>query len=114
MPCVTEKGKIFKAEAGRLAWAPDGNGGLYSALHRWPEAVHRPICRHLHGCLVHGSEARLPVSLEPNYCSGPGLGVSWASNPPALSQSGSMGWRLTIAAAPPWQCRGPAPALRLG
>eukprot|EP00208_Stichococcus_sp_RCC1054_P001973 CAMPEP_0206140996 /NCGR_PEP_ID=MMETSP1473-20131121/11448_1 /ASSEMBLY_ACC=CAM_ASM_001109 /TAXON_ID=1461547 /ORGANISM="Stichococcus sp, Strain RCC1054" /LENGTH=469 /DNA_ID=CAMNT_0053535381 /DNA_START=218 /DNA_END=1627 /DNA_ORIENTATION=+ len=34
MPCITEEGKIFKAEAGRLAWAPDGNGGLYSALQR--------------------------------------------------------------------------------
>lgn len=46
MPCITGEGKIFQAEAGRLAWAPDGNGGLYSALHRWaadPAAACRAV-----------------------------------------------------------------------
>lgn len=34
MPCITEGGKLILAEPHRLAWAPDGNGGLYNALRR--------------------------------------------------------------------------------
>ncbi len=34
MPCVTEEGRLIMAAADRLAWAPDGNGGVYLALHR--------------------------------------------------------------------------------
>lgn len=34
MPCVTEDGRLIMAKADRLSWAPDGNGGVYLALHR--------------------------------------------------------------------------------
>jgi len=32
-PCLTPEGKIINESAGRIALAPNGNGGLYKALH---------------------------------------------------------------------------------
>ena len=32
LPCLTPEGRLILEQPGRLARAPDGNGGLYAAL----------------------------------------------------------------------------------
>lgn len=70
MPCFTLEGKFMLQEKGKLAIAPDGNGGIYSALHR--EGVIRSLkergIRYSHCYCVDNSLARVADPVFIGYC----------------------------------------------
>ncbi|KAI8638375.1 UDP-N-acetylglucosamine diphosphorylase [Parasitella parasitica] len=70
MPCLTHDGKFMLESKKKLAVAPDGNGGIYSALHR--EGIieslkHRGI-RYSHCYCVDNSLARVADPVFIGYC----------------------------------------------
>lgn len=70
MPCFTLEGKFMLQEKGKLAIAPDGNGGIYSALHR--EGVIKSLkergIRYSHCYCVDNSLARVADPVFIGYC----------------------------------------------
>ncbi|KAI2630350.1 nucleotide-diphospho-sugar transferase [Hypomontagnella submonticulosa] len=60
LPCITNEGKFMLASKGKLAVAPDGNGGLYKALQ--DEGVlekMRPNIKHIHAYCVDNCLAKV-------------------------------------------------------
>lgn len=60
LPCITNDGKFMLASKGKLAVAPDGNGGLYKALQ--DEGViekMRPNIKHIHAYCVDNCLAKV-------------------------------------------------------
>ena len=40
LPCLTKEGRVIMAAPDRFATAPDGNGGIFLALHRCVSCTH--------------------------------------------------------------------------
>lgn len=69
LPCLTPEGKVIMASHHRMATAPDGNGGVFAALQRWPPTPLAPHWQPLSACGccagLAGMTGILPASATP-------------------------------------------------
>uniref|UniRef100_A0A7R9V7G0 UDP-N-acetylglucosamine diphosphorylase n=1 Tax=Chlamydomonas euryale TaxID=1486919 RepID=A0A7R9V7G0_9CHLO len=77
LPCLTEEGKIIMETDSRIAKAPDGNGGVYMALHRSGCLAHMEACgvECVDVYCVDNILARVADPLFFGYCSSSGAQV---------------------------------------
>ena len=70
LPCMTREGKIMLESAGRVAMAPDGNGGIYPALQRAGalEDMRARGVEHLHVSSIDNALVRVADPYFLGYC----------------------------------------------
>lgn len=70
LPCMTREGKIMLESAGRVAMAPDGNGGIYPALHKTGAVEDMRVrgVEHLHVSSIDNALVRVADPHFIGYC----------------------------------------------
>lgn len=70
LPCMTPDGKMLLESAGRVAMAPDGNGGIYPALQRTGalDDMHRRGVEHVHVFSIDNALVRVADPHFLGYC----------------------------------------------
>lgn len=70
LPCFTNEGKIILEGAGKVAEAPDGNGGIYRALHLSGTiaALEKRGVKYVHAFAVDNAVCKVADPVWIGYC----------------------------------------------
>merc|ERR1719326_713196 len=70
LPCFTTEGKIMLESSSKVAQAPDGNGGIYRALHLsgCVRDMERRGIKHIHAFAVDNAVCKVADPLWIGYC----------------------------------------------